>query len=249
MSQRTCLGFNRFNAYQPLTATRLQALRRACGAWLAAILVLVASPSWAQLVIGQSSGVTGPVAAGVKENIDGAQVYFKHINSRGGVNGQRIELVTLDDKFDAKQTAENARKLITENNVLALFMIRGTPHTQAVMPFLTQYKVPLVAPSTGAMVLHKPVHPWVFNVRASYQREAEKAITHLTTIGLTRIGVIHVDDSFGADVNEGANKGFEKAQLKPVFLEKFDRTKPNFAPIANLPAKETLNNPAKRVRV
>ena len=35
--------------------------------------------------------------------------------------------------------------------------------------------VPLVAPSTGAMVLHEPVHPWIFNVRAPYQREAEKA--------------------------------------------------------------------------
>jgi ABC-type branched-subunit amino acid transport system substrate-binding protein len=213
------------------------ACRRLLCATVMGVLALAAPAGWAQLLIGQSSGVTGPVAAGVKENIDGAQVYFKHINSRGGVNGQRIELVTLDDKFDAKLTADNARKLITEKNVLALFMIRGTPHSQAVLPLLTQYKVPLVAPSTGAMVLHKPVHPWVFNVRASYQREAEKAITHLTTIGLSRIGVIHVDDSFGADVYEGANRGFEKAQLKPVFLEKFDRSKPDFAPIAGLPAK------------
>jgi branched-chain amino acid transport system substrate-binding protein len=213
------------------------ATRRALGMVVMGLLVFAAPASWAQLLIGQSSGVTGPAAAGVKENIDGAQVYFKHINARGGINGQRIELVTLDDKFDAKLTAENARKLITERDVLALFMTRGTPHTQAVLPLLTQYKVPLVAPSTGAMVLHNPVHPWVFNVRASYQREAEKAITHLATIGLSRIGVIHVDDSFGADVNEGAKKGFEKAQLKPVFLEKFDRTKPDFSAIAGLPAK------------
>ena len=74
------------------------------------LLASAPTSSWAQLLIGQSSGVTGPVAAGVKENIDGAQVYFKHINSRGGVNGQRIELVTLDDKFDAKLTAENPIK-------------------------------------------------------------------------------------------------------------------------------------------
>jgi branched-chain amino acid transport system substrate-binding protein len=213
------------------------ATRRALSALVLGLLLLSTPTSWAQLLIGQSSGVTGPVAAGVKENIDGAQVYFKHINSRGGINGQRIELVTLDDKFDAQLTAENARKLITEKNVLALFMTRGTPHTQAVLPLLTEYKVPLVAPSTGAMVLHNPVHPWLFNVRASYQREAEKAVTHLTTIGLTRIGVIHVDDSFGADVYEGAKKGFEKAQLKPIFLEKFDRTKPDFAAIAGLAAK------------
>jgi branched-chain amino acid transport system substrate-binding protein len=38
-----------------------------------------------------------------------------------------------------------------------------------------------MAPSTGAMVLHKPVHPWIFNVRATYQREAEKAVRHLAT--------------------------------------------------------------------
>lgn len=214
-----------------------QVFRRTGAALTSAVLVLASTSSWAQLVIGQTSGVTGSVAAGVKENIDGAQVYFKHINKSGGVNGQRIELLTLDDKFDAKLSAENARKLITENNVLALFMTRGTPNTQAVLPLLTQYKVPLVAPSTGAMALHNPVHPWVFNVRASYQREAEKAVTHLATIGLTRIGVIHVDDSFGADVYEGAKKGFEKAQLKPVFLEKFDRAKPDFAAIAGLPAK------------
>jgi branched-chain amino acid transport system substrate-binding protein len=201
------------------------------------LLLLVTPASWAQLLIGQSSGVTGPAAAGVKENIDGAQVYFKHINSLGGINGQAIELLTLDDKFDPKLAAQNARTLITEKNVLALFMTRGTPHTQAVKPLLTEYKVPLVAPATGAMVLHNPVHPWVFNVRASYQREAEKAITHLSTTGLTRIGVIHVDDSFGADVYAGAKKGFEKAQLKPIFLEKFDRTKPDFAPIAGLPAQ------------
>jgi branched-chain amino acid transport system substrate-binding protein len=215
----------------------LAVYRRLVLALVIGLTALATPTAWAQLLIGQSSGVTGPVAAGVKENIDGAQVYFKHINSRGGVNGQRIELLTLDDRFDAKLTVDNARKLITEHKVLALFMTRGTPHTQAVMPLLSEYKLPLVAPSTGAMVLHKPVHPWVFNVRASYQREAEKAIAHLTTIGLTRIGVIHVDDSFGADVYEGANKGFEKAQLKPVFSEKFDRTAPDFAPLAGLPAK------------
>jgi ABC-type branched-subunit amino acid transport system substrate-binding protein len=215
----------------------LAVYRRLVLALVIGLTALATPTAWAQLLIGQSSGVTGPVAAGVKENIDGAQVYFKHINSRGGVNGQRIELLTLDDRFDAKLTVDNARKLITEHKVLALFMTRGTPHTQAVMPLLSEYKLPLVAPSTGAMVLHKPVHPWVFNVRASYQREAEKAIAHLTTIGLTRIGVIHVDDSFGADVYEGANKGFEKAKLKPVFLEKFDRTAPDFAPLARLPAK------------
>ncbi len=206
--------------------------------WLLAMLLAGAAPlARSQLLIGQTTALTGPASSGATENTQGAQVYFKHINSRGGINGQKVELISLDDKFDAKLAAENAAKLITEHRVLALFMNRGTPHTQAIMPLLGQHKIPLIAPSTGAMVLHKPVHPWIFNVRASYQREAEKAVTHLATIGMSRIGLVHVDDSFGADVTEGANKGFEKAQIKPAFVEKFDRTKPDFSAIAALPSK------------
>jgi branched-chain amino acid transport system substrate-binding protein len=193
--------------------------------------ILASAAAHADLVIGQTSGFSGPAAAGVKENTDGAKLYIDWINEQGGVNGQRIELVSLDDKFEPKLAAENAEKLITEKNAIALFMNRGTPHTEAIKPLLEKYKVPLVAPSTGAMILHKPVHPWIFNVRATYQREAEKAITHLTSIGVTHIALVHVDDTFGADCATGAQKGFDKAKIKPVFIEKFDRAKPDFSAI------------------
>jgi ABC-type branched-subunit amino acid transport system substrate-binding protein len=191
-----------------------------------------AGAAHADLVIGQTSGFTGPVASGVKENTDGARLYIDWVNGTGGVNGQRVELVSLDDKFEPKLAAENAQKLIVEKNVIALFLNRGTPHTEAIRPLLDQYKVPLVAPSTGAMILHKPVHPWIFNVRATYQREAEKAVAHLATIGLTRIALVHVDDSFGADCAAGAQKGYQRADMKPLFLDKFDRAKPDFTAIA-----------------
>jgi branched-chain amino acid transport system substrate-binding protein len=186
----------------------------------------------AQIVIGQTSGFTGPVAAGVKENTDGARLYLDYINAQGGVNGQKIELVSLDDKFDPKLAAVNARKLLTERNAVALFLNRGTPHTQALLPVVEEFKVPLVAPSTGAMLLHTPVNPWVFNVRAPYQREAHKAVLQLSSIGLKRIAVVHVDDSFGADCATGAQKGFEQAGQQASFVMKFDRSKPDFAPIA-----------------
>ena len=197
-----------------------------------AAAVALAAPLQAQIVIGQTSGFTGAVAAGVKENTEGAKLYFDHVNAGGGINGQRIELVSLDDKFEPKLAAENAKKLITERNVVALFMNRGTPHTEAIRPLLDEYKVPLVAPSTGAMVLHKPVHAWIFNVRAPYQREAGKAVAHLATIGITKIAVVHVDDSFGADCAVGAQEGFQSAGLQPLFVEKFDRSKPDFTAIA-----------------
>jgi branched-chain amino acid transport system substrate-binding protein len=205
--------------------------QRATARYFLAALVFCAPLAQAQIVVGQTSGFTGPVAPGVKENTEGAKLYFDSVNAQGGVHGQRIELVSLDDKFDPKLTVENAKKLVVERNAIALFLVRGTPHSEAIKPLLDEHKVPLVAPSTGAMVLHKPVHPWIFNVRATYQREASKAVTHLATIGVTRIAVVHVDDSFGADCAVGAQEGFDKAKLAPLLIEKFDRAKPDFSAI------------------
>ena len=199
---------------------------------LAGAIGLASAPALAQLRIGQASGITGAIAAGVKENTEGAKLYINAINARGGVNGQKIELISLDDEFNPKLTVEKVRQLITEEKVLSIFLNRGTPHTQAILPLLAEYKVPLVGPSTGAMVLHEPVNPWVFNVRATYQREAAKAIEHLATVGLTRIAILETDDSFGADSAAGALKGFAAVNLKPILQEKFARDKPDFTEIA-----------------
>jgi branched-chain amino acid transport system substrate-binding protein len=186
----------------------------------------------AELLVGQTVGVTGAVAATVKESMLGANLHIDAVNAKGGLNGEKIQIVTLDDKFDPKLTLANAKTLIEDRKVLALFMTRGTPHTQGLLPLLKQYGVPLIGPSTGAMVFHQPVQPHVFNVRATYQREAEKAITHLASVGVTRIALVHVDDSFGADGLEGAQKGMTNNKLTAVLVAKFDRSKPDFSTIA-----------------
>ena len=191
----------------------------------------------AQLLIGQTAGFSGQVASGVQETSDGAKLYIDMVNAKGGVNGQKIEVISLDDKFDPKTAAENARQLIEEKNVLAMFLTRGTPHTEGIIPLLDKHGVALVAPSTGAMVLHQPVRKNIFNVRATYQREAEKAMTHLASMGISRVAVFYSDDSFGADGVLGAQKGLAAAKLQPVVLEKFDRAKPDFAPLAAKAAK------------
>ena len=197
-----------------------------------ACMALLAGAAQAQIVVGQTVGITGSAAATVKESMGGAALYIDHINAQGGVAGQKIEMISLDDKFDPQLTLENARILIEQKGVIALFMTRGTPHTQGILPLLQQYGVPLVGPSTGAMVLHQPLQKYVFNVRAPYQREVEKAITHLNTLGVQRIGVVHVDDTFGADGLAGALEGFKANNIKALFIEKFDRAKPDYSTLA-----------------
>jgi branched-chain amino acid transport system substrate-binding protein len=206
----------------------MNALRPLC---LATALALASFGASAQLVIGQTAGISGPVAASVNETIAGARLVLDSVNAQGGIHGEQIEVIRMDDGFDVKRAGENARVLIEDRKVLALFMNRGTPHTQAIIPLLDKHGVALVAPSTGAMVLHKPLQKYIFNVRPTYQREAEKAVQHLTTVGMTRIAVVHVTDSFGADALEGAMNGFAKAKAQPAAVVPADRSKPDYGQI------------------
>ena len=185
----------------------------------------------AQIVVGQTAGFTGATASAVKESTEGAKLYLDAVNAKGGVNGQQIELVSMDDQFDPKIAAANARKLIVDKRAVALFLTRGTPHNELIIPVLDELKVPLVGPATGAMLLHEPVKRHVFNVRPAYRREAENAISLLAAIGVTAIGVLHVDDTFGADALVGIKAGFAAKKLEPIFLMKYDRSKPDFAPL------------------
>ena len=196
---------------------------------LAIVLLAVTSataPARAQILIGQTAGHSGAVEATVKEATAGARLLFDAVNARGGIGGQKLELVVLDDAFDPQRAADNARTLI-DRGVITLFLTRGTPHNQRIMPLLDEFRVPLVGPSTGALVLHQPVHPWLFNVRATYQREAERSIRHLLTTGVSRIALVQVDDSFGQDAAGGALRGFG-GTVKPVVHDLYDRARPAF---------------------
>ena len=193
----------------------------------------------AQVLIGQTAGMSGPVAASVNETIAGAQLVIDAANAQGGIHGEPIEMVRLDDGFDVKRAAENGRVLIDDRKVVALFMTRGTPHSQSIVPLLDKHGVALIGPSTGAMALHKPVQRHVFNVRATYQREAEKAVQHLSTVGMSRIAVVYVTDSFGQDALEGAMNGFKAVKGQPAATIQADREKPDYAAIVPKIAQST----------
>jgi len=200
-----------------------------CAQFIAALSLLCPGPVSAQIRIGQTTGITGPAATAVKEINLGAKLYLDSVNAEGGINGQKIELISMDDKSDVPLAVENANKLISDPKVVALFLSRGTPQSLALLPVLASGRIPLIAPSTGAMALHTPVNPWVFNVRANYRREAEAVTRHLGLAGLEKVVVLYQKDSFGEDAVEGAFKVFKEAGVKPSISQFMDRDKPDYA--------------------
>ena len=169
-----------------------------------------------RILIGQSAGFTGSVAGTVKELTAGAQLYFDHINAKGGVHGRKIALESMDDGFDPKRSPEVFKKLIEEKKVFAMFLSRGTPTNEAAYPVLEAAKVPLVGPSTGAMSMYNPPRKYMFPVRASYQSETFKIVPQLVNMGINRIALLYVEDSFGKDGLAGVQQAMKEAKLEPV---------------------------------
>ena len=149
------------------------------------------------VTVGQSAAFTGPAAQLGIQMRDGMKVYFDLVNSQGGVNGRKIQLVTRDDQYESKLAAENTRKLIDEDKVFALIGYVGTPTSAASLPIFTEAKVPFIGPFTGAELLRTPLNRYIFNVRASYFDETDKIVEQLLTVGMKRFAVFYQNDAYG----------------------------------------------------
>src|SRR6266849_3408839 len=175
------------------------------------------------ILLGQSAAFSGPAAQlGIQMNI-GTKAYFDYVNSQGGVHGRKIELKTRDDKYEANLCVDATKKLIGEDKVFALVSYVGTPTTGAALPTITEAKVPLVGPFTGAELLRTPVNRYIFNVRASYYDETEKIVDLLVSNGNTNIAVFYQDDNYGLAGLKGVEIAMAKRNLKISALGKVER--------------------------
>ncbi len=176
----------------------------------------LASPAHAQdsvLKICQSTALTGPLGDLGSAMHQGAKAAFAAANARGGVLGRKIELVTLDDGYDIPRALTNVDKFLADPDCFALFNCMGTPMVGAMMPKVLESGLPFFAPFTGAQLSRIAGARNVFNIRASYADEADKAVQHLATIGIRRIAVVYQNNAFGKEVFDSARQAIAEAKL------------------------------------
>ncbi|MBV8107851.1 MAG: ABC transporter substrate-binding protein [Hyphomicrobiales bacterium] len=153
-----------------------------------------------EIKIGQTMPYSGPASAyGVIGRTETA--YFKMINEQGGVNGRKINLISLDDGYSPPKTVEQVRRLVEEEKVAFLFQTLGTPPNAAIRQYLNDNKVPQLFVATGASMFSDPQHfPWTMGYNPNYQTEAHIYAKHiLATKPDAKIGVLYQNDSFGKD--------------------------------------------------
>lgn len=180
-----------------------------------ALPVLPAFADNTKIVLGQSAPLSGPAKELGEQFRDGALLAFDFINQRGGVNGRRIELRSLDDGYEPERCVANTRKLLDEG-VTALFGYIGTPTSLAALPLATNAKVPFFAPFTGAEALRTPFNRYAFHVRASYNDECEEIVQQLKSVGIKKVAVFYQNDAYGQAGLSGMQEALKKHGLAPV---------------------------------
>ena len=153
-----------------------------------------------EIKIGQTMPYSGPASAyGVLGRTDAA--YFRMINETGGINGRKINFISLDDGFSPPRTVEQVRRLVEEEQVAFMFHSLGTPTNTAVRQYLNDNKVPQLFVATGASIFSDPEHfHWTMGYNPSYQTEARIYARHiLETRPDAKIAVLYQNDGFGKD--------------------------------------------------
>jgi ABC-type branched-subunit amino acid transport system substrate-binding protein len=182
---------------------------------LAGGLQLICVPANAadSIIVGRSLVLSGPLQSYGEAKRDGGDAYIRKINASGGVGGRPIELVTLDDAYAPAKTVENLKKIAAERGPTAFLGLFGVPTIAAALPVLTQLKIPAVGLTSGTDALRAPLNRYAFPVRASYADEARKLVSHVKTVGISKISVIYSDNPFGQSVKDSLLGALKEAGL------------------------------------
>ncbi len=176
-----------------------------------------------RIVFGQSAALSGPAGELGKGIQTGILSAFKEVNKNGGIDGRRMELLSLDDSYEPEAAILNTHRLIGDK-VFALIGAVGTPTSKSAVPITEKYDVPYIAPMTGAEFLRDNELQTVINLRASYYQETEEMIERLTVdLGINRIAILYQDDSFGRAGLQGVLLALEKRGLSTVGMGTFPR--------------------------
>ena len=146
------------------------------------------------IVIGQTADFSSVAGVQMKDFNAGALAALGRVNASGGIRGRQLRLQSLDDAFSADKAAVNAKQLVDQPSVVALFGTRGTDPTEAVMKVAEAARMPLIAPITGADTVRKS--RVTFPVRASYRTEIDGMLRHMA-IAPSRVSVLVQNDKFG----------------------------------------------------
>ncbi|MET8986464.1 ABC transporter substrate-binding protein [Nonomuraea wenchangensis] len=163
----------------------------------------------------------------------GIKAYFDYVNAeKGGIGGRMVEFIVRDDGYQPPKAVEEARRLVEQDQVFALFQTLGTPSTTATWDYTNQRKVPQIFVATGASKWGTDgAHPWTIGWQPNYVSEARVYAQYLKAEKPSaKIAVLYQNDDFGKDLLGGFKKAIEGTRLTIVAEQSYEVTDPSIDP-------------------
>ncbi|MGH7075360.1 MAG: ABC transporter substrate-binding protein [Stellaceae bacterium] len=170
-----------------------------------------------EIKLGQTQPYTGPGAP--YGAIGKAELgFFRMVNDKGGINGRKIKLISLNDKFDPAKTVALVKKLINVDKVAAIFSVQGARNNLAIRQYLNVHGIPQLFTVTGADVAGDFRHyPWTIGGTPIYRIEAQIYGRYiLINHPKAKVAVLYENDGLGKAYLTGLHQAFGAAFDKHV---------------------------------
>src|SRR5260370_27303869 len=173
-----------------------------------------------EIKIGNTAPYSGPASAYAAAAIS-ELAYFKMLDERGGVNGRKINMISLDDGYSPPKTVEQMRRLVESDGVLLMLNPIGKPGNSAWYRYLNPKKVPHLFVGSGASKFNDPEHfPWTMSWTPHYVSEGKIYARYLLTVKPdARVTILSQDDDLGRDYVLGLKEGLGDRAAKMIVQE------------------------------
>jgi len=180
-----------------------------------------------EIKLGQTVPYSGPASAfgSYGRTMVG---YFNMLNEQGGINGRKVQLISLDNAFSPPKALEQTRKLVESDGVLADVGTVGTTPNVAIQKYLNQNKVPHIFISAGGKRFVDPKNfPWSVPMYPGFEMEGRTFGEYIVkTKPDAKIAVLYQNDDYGKDFLTGLKAALDGKKAKIVSELAYEITQP-----------------------
>jgi len=171
-----------------------------------------------EIKIGQTTSYSGPASQyGQIGKVQAA--FFQMLNEKGGINGRKINFISLDDGYSPPKSVEQVRKLIESDEVAFMFNSFGGPNNAAQAKYLNSHKIPQLFVGTGAHYWGDvATYPWSMGWQPSFRTEAQIYVKDaIAKNPNTKFAILYQNDDFGKDYLLGSRTSWRSSPAPKSF--------------------------------
>jgi branched-chain amino acid transport system substrate-binding protein len=171
-----------------------------------------------------TSGVAAPLGKG---EMDTVQMLVDKVNEKGGINGKKIKLISIDSKSDQNQAVLAMKKVIEQEKVVAVIGGTTSGNSLAMLPIAMKAQIPFISVASSKQI-NAPddgsKRDWVFKVAQGDDVVMPKVLDFLAKQGLKKIAWLNVATSYGTSGHEEFKRLVKNYDLNVVIEDEFEAT-------------------------